>query len=103
MACNVRIQPTALRELDAIVDYLRGFGAQAASSFLDEWDAMLERLHEGAIEYPLSRFDALARLGYRAVLVKGYVALYFCEGDCRIIAHVFHQSQDYASIVLRGL
>ena len=103
MACDVRIQPTALRELDAIAAYHSAFGAQTAATLHDGWGAMLERLREGAVEYPLSRFDVLAQLGYRAVLVKSYVALYFCEGDSRVIAHVFHQSQDYANIVLRGL
>jgi len=29
--------------------------------------------------------------------------LYFKEGDDIVIAHVFHQSQDYANLVVRGV
>ena len=102
MACIVRIQPTAERELDAIVAYLVGFGPVTAGSFLDSWEEMLESLRDGTVEYRLSRFLPLARLGYPSVLVGGYVALYFKEGNEIVVAHVFHQSQDYARIVIEG-
>lgn len=103
MACEVRIQPTALRELEDVVAYLSGFGPNAARAFLEEWEKVLEGLRDGSVEHALSRFEVLARLGYRAVLVKGYVLLFFKEGDEVMVAHLFHQSQDYANIVLRGV
>lgn len=103
MAYSVRIQPTAERELDAIVGYLAAFGVATASSFLDSWEKTLESLRDGTIEYRLSRFLPLARLGYHSVLVKGYVALYFKDEYEIVLAHVFHQSQDYANIVINGL
>lgn len=31
--------------------------------------------------------------------VKSYVALYEAEGDEVVVAHIFHQSQDYARLV----
>ena len=49
--------------------------------------------------YGLSRVKELAVLGYRPMLVKNYVALYKVEGDVVIVAHIFHQSQDYAKLV----
>lgn len=30
--------------------------------------------------------------------VKSYVALYEAEGDEVVVAHIFHQSQDYARL-----
>ena len=102
MACEVRIQPTALRELEGVVEYLLAFGQGTASSFLDEWEAMIEGLRDGVVEHRLSRFEPLARLGYHTVLVKGYVVLFFNEDDKVVVAHLFHQSQDYANIVLNG-
>lgn len=102
MACSVRIQPTALRELENIVDYLSAFGPSTVSSFLDEWEGALEELRDGIVKHRLSRFDALARLGYHTILVKGYIALYFKDEDGIVVAHIFHQSQDYAGIVLNG-
>lgn len=100
MACSVKIQPTALQELESVVSYLLGFGQNTALTFLDAWDKLLEHLGSGVVEHRLSRFETLARLGYHTVLVKGYIVLYFKEGDDIIIAHLFNQSQDYANIVL---
>ena len=98
MACRVRIQPTARQELDNVVAYLAALGPNTAQAFLDEWVGMLERLQDDTVEYALSRFDALARLGYHTALVKDYVILYFREDDDVVIAHLFHQSQDYTSM-----
>ena len=105
MACSVKIQPTALQELESVVSYLLGFGQNTALTFLDAWDKLLEHLGSGVVEHRLSRFETLARLGYHTVLVKGYIVkgyivLYFKEDDDMVIAHLFHQSQDYANIVL---
>lgn len=100
MTSRVRIQPTARRELDGIIAYLAAFGPNTARSFLDDWTHMLETLRDGVVEYGLSRFDVLARLGYRAAPVGEYIALYFREDDDVVIAHLFHQSQDYARIVI---
>lgn len=102
MACRVRIQPTALRELESTVEYLLGFGPNTASTFLAERESTIEHLHDGSVEHRLSRFESLARLGYHTVPVKGYIALYFKEKNDVVIAHLFHQSQDYTSIVLNG-
>ena len=103
MACRVRIQPTAERELDAIVAYLAAFGQATASAFLNAWESMLVSLRDGTVDYRLSRFLPLAQLGYHSVLVKSYVVLYFKDGEDVVIAHVFHQSQDYAKLVEYGL
>lgn len=102
MACRVKIQPTALRELENAVEYLLSFGPGTASVFLDEWENVIECLRDGSVEHRLSRFEPLAQLGYHTVLVKGYIALYFKEGDDVVVAHFFHQSQDYANTVLNG-
>ncbi len=102
MAYSVRIQPTALRELESAVEYLLAFGQGTASSFMSEWEAMIEDLRDGTVEHRLSRFEVLARLGYHTVLLKGYVVLFFYEGEQVVVSHLFHQSQDYANIVLDG-
>ena len=104
MACEVRIQPTALRELEDVVTYLSSFGSSTVKSFLVEWEKTLEELRDGTVKHRLSRMDVLARLGYRTVLLGSYVVLLFQDGnDMIVIAHLFHQSQDYADLVLRGI
>lgn len=102
MAYNVRIQPSALIELDEIVSYLMAFGPHTAQSFLDNWEAMLDELRDGIAEHALSKFEVLAKLGYRTAFVKNYIVLFFKEEDTLTVAHIFHQSQDYARLVLNG-
>ena len=72
---------------------------QAASNFADEFDRQIEIACENPFVYGLSHILALADLGYRKMLVNHYVALYKVEGDLVVVAHVFHQSQDYARLV----
>lgn len=100
----MRIQPTALRELEDIVIYLSSFGSATVKSFLAEWEKTLEELRSGTVKHRLSRMDILVQLGYRTVLLGGYVVLFFQDGnDMIVVAHLFHQSQDYANLVLRGI
>ena len=103
MTCSVRIQPTANRELESIVAYLLSFGLHTAKSFLDSWEQMLEGLRDDVVKHRPSRFPVLARLGYHTVLVDDYIVLYFKEESAVVIAHIFHQSQDYVSIAINGL
>ena len=49
--------------------------------------------------HALSRMPELAAKGYRPLFVKNYVALYKVHDDAVVIAHIFHQSQDYARLI----
>lgn len=100
MVCNVRIQPTAVKELEGIVSYLTVFISQAAEEFLNKWEQMLEELRDGMVEHRFSRFPVLARLGYHTIIIGDYIVLYFKDGNAVVIARIFHQSQDYANIVV---
>lgn len=68
-----------------------------------KWETALEGLRDGIVEHRPSRSGTLSRLGYRTVLARSYIVLYFREGEDAIVSHAFHQSQDYASIALNGL
>ena len=41
----------------------------------------------------------LAARGYRTMHVNNYVALYRVKDDMVVVAHIFHQTQNYASLV----
>jgi len=100
MAYNVKILPTAEQEVDDIVEYLMGHGINTARHFLAKYRQQLEILQSGVADYGLSFLRELRGLGYHACSVNSYVMLYYCEGSDVVIAHVFHQSQDYASLVI---
>lgn len=100
MAYNVRMLPTAKREIEDIVDYLLGHGVNTARRFSDKFRAQLELLASGVVDFGPSSIPELSALGYHACLVNTYVMLYYYAGNDVVIAHVFHQSQDYAALVV---
>ena len=99
MAYQLNIQSAAEAETDLIIDYLTLKSPQAADKFFKELHKTYRTLQEGIVNYGLSRFPELAMQDYHAVLFNNYVLLYLEEGDVRTIAHIFHQKQDYASLV----
>lgn len=85
-----------------IVDYLLliSNGPNAAKSFMDCFDKLLEAIQDNPDLHGLSRVDALANAGYHAVLVNGYIVLYYVVENVVHVAYLFHQSQDYARYVI---
>ena len=101
MAYKRRILEEAAREYRDIVSYLATVlcSPDAACGFMDEFEYQLDLVCEMPELYGLSHLKELAVLGYRPMRVKNYVALYKIVGDVVVIAHVFHQSQDYAKLI----
>ncbi len=101
MAYKRKILKEAAREYRDIVRYLAEVlnSPDAASGFMDEFNYQLSLVCDMPELYGLSRVKELAALGYRTLLVKNYVALYKIDDDAVVVAHIFHQSQDYAKLV----
>ena len=99
MAYDVKILPTAEIEVEGIAEYLSGFGMQPARRFVEEYRHQLELLSSSVIDYGLCKLPEVAKLGYQACRVNSYIMMYHFEGDAVVIAHVFHQRQDYARLV----
>ena len=89
------------REYASIVGYLHSTlgSPQAAKSFVDEFDEKVALICNDPHMHAPSRMPELAARGYRPFFVKRYVVLYRIEGDLVVIAHIFHQTQDYARLV----
>ena len=47
----------------------------------------------------LSRIPELAAMGFRPMSIKRYVVLCRFDGEKVVVAHIFHQTQDYARLV----
>lgn len=99
MAYRSRILEGAVGDLEGIVAHLSARSEDAASAFLDSFEAQLDLICSGTVSYGLSRMPELARLGYRTALVGQHLFLYYVDGDAVVVAHVFHQRQDYAALV----
>lgn len=101
MAYRVVILDEAQKEYEAIVAYLIDVlqSPQAAINFMDEFDYQVSIIRENPFIHNLSRMPELAAKGYRTVLVNHYIALYKTSQDLIVVAHIFHQTQDYARLV----
>ena len=101
MAYSVTIAAEAMREYEQIVSYLSGTlkSPAAAKSFVDEFMYQIDSVRNNPELHALSRMPELAAKGYRPLFVKNYVALYKVHEGAVVIAHIFHQSQDYARLV----
>ena len=97
---RVVVSDAAEAEIGLINEYLSVYSAKTASDFVAAVEAKIDILGQGVVEFPLARDPDLAEAGYRSALVNSYLMLYTVEenGDAPI-AHVFHQSQDYAALV----
>lgn len=101
MAYEYVLLRSAQTEYSNIVKYLVDVsdGLQAASNFVDEFDRQIAIVCDNPFIHAVSRMPELAARGYRIFFVNRYVVLYKFEGDLVIVAHIFHQTQNYARLV----
>ena len=101
MAFKRVILREAQREYRNIVAYLVEVlkSPRAATDFMDEFEYQLGLVTENPSLHAPSRLPELAARGYRSMLVKHYIVLYKVVGHSVVIAHIFHQSQDYAQLI----
>ena len=100
MAYEAVILDEAKREFRGIVDYLCNVleSPQAAANFMDEFEHQVSVISDNPELFALSRLPELAARGYRTAHVNNYIMLYKVADDLVIIAHIFHQTQDYARL-----
>ena len=101
MASRLLLLDTAKAELEAIVAYLMTASGSPipAKKFVDEFQNKINLAREQPELFGLSRIPELANLGYRTLLVGNYVVIYTYRDDALIVAHVFHQRQDYGNLI----
>ena len=101
MATDYKLTEQAALEFEKIVEYLcvKLKSPQAASNFEKEFLRLIDPACEQPEILPLSQHSRLAKLGYRKLLINRYIALYTYRDNVIIVAHIFHQTQDYARLV----
>ena len=99
---DVLLLPAAREDIISIVEHLYSMGSNPRKSLLSDLRKCLGVLRDGIVEYPFSRIDSLAAKGYCSTIFGKYVLLYYVEGDAAVVAHIFHQRQDYARLVTGG-
>lgn len=101
MAYEAVILDEAKREFRSIIDYLCTVleSPQATATFMDEFEHQVSLITDNPELFALSRLPELAARGYRTAHINNYIMLYKVQDDLVIIAHIFHQTQDYARLV----
>jgi plasmid stabilization system protein ParE len=72
---------------------------QAARNFEQAFLRAISAVCVQPESFPLSKQPEVAQKGYRVIMVNKYLILYVYQDNKIIIAHIFHQSQDYAKLV----
>lgn len=98
---RVTVAEEAAGSLTEAVDYISEVlgESKAALALVDAFEAACDAIGRHPLLCPVSQEPRLASLGYRKVLVQGYVAPYRVDGDEVYVMNFFHQSQDYARLV----
>lgn len=97
MSARYRLEylPVAERDLLDILDYIARDRPAAARAFVDR----LERAIDGLARFPRSgrapEDDDLRRLGYRVLVVEGYLVFYVVTGRTVQIRRVIHGARRY--------
>lgn len=103
MAYEVMITSDVEYDYENIVDYLINVlgNEQAASHFMDEYDAAVTVLANVAGSIGLCHDEELADLGYHRLNFRemNYFFLYRISDNKAIIDGIFHGSQDYENIL----
>lgn len=101
MAYKVYESETARKELFRIVDYVEYVlgNPQAAEGIAAAYIGVSKKLERFPDTYPACREPRLRRDGYRKAPVGSYVVIYHRDGNDVYVDHIFHQSQNYASLI----
>jgi plasmid stabilization system protein ParE len=96
---NFFVTPAAENDLDSIFDYISEtlHAPMAALNLLDEFYKTARFLCGSPYMYELCRNEALAKKGYRKMVIKNYVAPYLVDEKNKLIVfpRVFYGAMDY--------
>lgn len=96
---NVRIYPSAKRDLEEIIDYLNTLSKEAALKYYDTLVQEIGPLSHMPERCPHPRDIALAAKGYRFLTVKNYLVFYVVIGDTVQIRRILYAKRDYVHLL----
>ena len=104
MSRRYRIEylPLAERDLADIVDYIARDRPHNARAFLDRLDRTVGRLASFPRSGKAPNDERLRRLGYRLLIVDGYLVFYVIAGTAVQIRRVIHGARRYDFLLRNG-
>lgn len=94
-AYNVKIFPSAKRDLVDTIDYLNTLSADAALRYYDLLAEKIGSLAHMPERCPHLRNTALKAKGYRCLVVENYLVFYVVKGDTVQIRRILYGQRNY--------
>jgi toxin ParE1/3/4 len=92
---EVHYLPSAINDLDEIIDYIKIDSPKAALRILNEIDESIDNLSRFPMVGIIPKDKRLKRLGYRILIVNNYLVFYTIK-DIKIeIRRILHSKRDY--------
>ncbi len=89
-------------DLRSIGDYIARDDEERALELMDNIDTALDRLKDFPGSGAVPRDAALARMGYRVIVVSSFLVFYTMEEEVFEIHRVVHGRRRYAHLLLNG-
>ena len=96
---DVRIFPSAYRDLVDVVDYLNTLSPKTALNYFDKFTEEIQSLSYMPERCPRPRDLALAAKGYRYLKVNNYLVFYVVSGNEVQIRRIIYARRDYNGIL----
>jgi plasmid stabilization system protein ParE len=92
---DIRYLPIAEDDLIEITDYLLEYSVSAAEMFIDELEAMEERLSMFPESAALINDKELRNRGYRVAIVGEYLLFYTLRNERIYVMRIIHGKRNY--------
>ena len=89
----------AKQDLDQIFDYILRDNPNAALQLLDDIDQKISQLRNFPEIGRIPKDNKLKNLGYRILIITGYLVFYIIKGQIVEIHRLLHGSRDYMNLL----
>lgn len=96
---TVRLLRAAENDLDEIISFVAADNPKAASILAAKIEAGLSRLGLHPLLGKIAKEEALAKLGYRYLIVQNYLLFYTCSQQVVLIHRIVHGARDYLNLL----
>jgi len=96
---DIRYLPIAEDDLNEIVDYLSENSIKSANAFINDLEALEERLSAFPELGALSKDKRLRSKGYRTIIIGEYLLFYTLHNERIYVMRIIHGKRNYLSML----
>ncbi|MFZ5354843.1 MAG: type II toxin-antitoxin system RelE/ParE family toxin [Bacillota bacterium] len=96
---NIEYSPSAVNDLNDIVDYIKNDSSQSAKNFVDKVDETISKLEYFPYMGVVPKDIRLQRLGYRVLIVENHLVFYVVIEDIVEIRRIISGKRKYSFLL----